>query len=330
MKRIHTFFLAFLLLLCMATFACAESIPQLSEPLKRGTNGTAVQSIQTRLIELEYLDGNADGIFGAGTEKAVKAFQGQHGFFRDGVVDENVLNALFDEAAISYENFDYRLLDISEVYYEYDYFDNTWAIAGKGCSNYMEETGSIKEDIHESKAETFTIAPIAGIDNDGGDVVLVLCIFDWNIYDAKQSGTAYCLKVKVGDRIYSLDYSDWLKEGIVETTVWGSIYDHIYSDDMYSIVMTDDMLNMIEEIAFYTEKEAYDEIEFRLYYEDGEYKHITFASGDAIENYSLTDCVSFINAWRNARGFNLRDSFNEQYEQVLSTYSHVTITNIER
>lgn len=329
MKRIYTFLLALLLLICMGTYACAEAIPQLNEPLKRGTNGTAVQSIQTRLIELGYLGGNADGIFGAGTEKAVKAFQGQHGFFRDGIVDDDVLNAMFDEAAIRYEDFDYRLLDIGEVYYEYDYFDNTWAMVGKSCGSYIEESGPIREDIHESKEATFTIAPMVAVDDDG-EVVLALCIFDWNVYDAKQSGTAHCLKVKVGDKIYSLDFSDWLKEGIVETTVWGNIHDHIYSDDMYSIAMTEDILNMVEEIALYTAKEAYDEIEFRLYYEDGEYTHITFTPCDAIENYSLTDCLSFINAWRNARGFNLRGSFNEQYEQVLSTYSRVTITNIER
>lgn len=328
MKRICTFFLVFLLMLCMATCVRAESVPQLSEPVKRGASGASVQSIQARLIELGYLDGKADGIFGAGTEKAVKAFQGQHGFLRDGIIDETVLNAMFDAAAIRYEEFDYRLLDISEVYYEYDYFDDTWLMVGKSCSDYLEESGSIQEEIHESKAEIFTIAPMVVLDNDDG-VMLMLFIFDWNIYDAERSGTACCLKVKAGDKIYSIDYSNWLEEDIVETTVWGSVYDHIYSDDAYGIAMTDDMLNMVEEIASYTEKGAYDEIEFRLCYEDGEYRHIAFAPGDSIENYSLNDCASFIRAWRNARGFNLRNSFNEQYEQALSTYSRVTITNIE-
>ena len=43
--------------------------------LKRGSRGEDVREAQEWLIELGYLDGNADGIFGKKTEAAVKRFQ---------------------------------------------------------------------------------------------------------------------------------------------------------------------------------------------------------------------------------------------------------------
>ena len=47
----------------------------LSETLKKGSQGEAVEEVQQWLINLGYLNDVADGKFGKKTEKAVKAFQ---------------------------------------------------------------------------------------------------------------------------------------------------------------------------------------------------------------------------------------------------------------
>ena len=53
--------------------------------LKRGSTGRDVRSLQEALIEMGYLNGIADGNFGASTESAVIAFQRKNngGFFND-------------------------------------------------------------------------------------------------------------------------------------------------------------------------------------------------------------------------------------------------------
>lgn len=60
-----------------------------SEPwsLRRGDSNDAVKSLQKRLIALGFLSGSADGIFGEGTENAVKAFQRAAGLSQTGVCD---------------------------------------------------------------------------------------------------------------------------------------------------------------------------------------------------------------------------------------------------
>lgn len=63
--------------------------------LKKGSRGDDVLALQQRLKELGYLKGNADGDFGNGTEKAVKAFQKRAGLKQDGVAGEAVQKALF-------------------------------------------------------------------------------------------------------------------------------------------------------------------------------------------------------------------------------------------
>lgn len=44
-------------------------------PLARGDRGAAVEELQERLAELGYLSGADDGVYGAQTEEAVRAFQ---------------------------------------------------------------------------------------------------------------------------------------------------------------------------------------------------------------------------------------------------------------
>lgn len=64
--------------------------------LKKGDNGEEVKWIQNALIERGYDLGKwgADGSFGRQTEKAVKAFQKNHGLPADGIVNEATMKAL--------------------------------------------------------------------------------------------------------------------------------------------------------------------------------------------------------------------------------------------
>ncbi len=64
--------------------------------LKKGDRGTAVVSLQLALIELEYMDGNADGKFGAQTESALKTFEKRNGLTQDGVADEELQLLLYE------------------------------------------------------------------------------------------------------------------------------------------------------------------------------------------------------------------------------------------
>ncbi|MER3432590.1 MAG: peptidoglycan-binding protein [Leptolyngbya sp. ERB_1_1] len=71
-----------------------ESRPVRSEPaatgefpiLRRGARGEAVRGLQSRLRAIGMYNGEVDGVFGAGTEAAVKAAQSKFGLEADGVV----------------------------------------------------------------------------------------------------------------------------------------------------------------------------------------------------------------------------------------------------
>jgi len=59
----------------------------MAEPvLKKGSTGQPVRDFQQGLKDLGYDPGPVDGTFGAKTEAAVKAFQGDRGITADGVV----------------------------------------------------------------------------------------------------------------------------------------------------------------------------------------------------------------------------------------------------
>ena len=77
-----------------AVFACDILFERNALPLKKGSKGEKVKEVQEYLIELDYLDGSADGVFGSGTESAVKAFQSACGLDVTGVVDEETYDAL--------------------------------------------------------------------------------------------------------------------------------------------------------------------------------------------------------------------------------------------
>lgn len=62
--------------------------------LKRGSRGDEVVTLQKKLKQWGYYDGSVDGVFGAGTEKAVQYFQRKNGLTADGVVGAKTAAAL--------------------------------------------------------------------------------------------------------------------------------------------------------------------------------------------------------------------------------------------
>ena len=77
-----------------ATDKPADSTATISGTLKRGSTGTDVKSLQTKLIELGYLTGKADGVFGQKTSAAVMAFQKANKLKADGVAGAKTLAQL--------------------------------------------------------------------------------------------------------------------------------------------------------------------------------------------------------------------------------------------
>lgn len=70
--------------------------------LQRGSRGTDVADVQTRLRELGYVPGPVDGIFGRMTEEAVIRFQRDRGLTPDGIVGPITYKALFHPGYILY------------------------------------------------------------------------------------------------------------------------------------------------------------------------------------------------------------------------------------
>ena len=62
--------------------------------LKKGATGEAVRTLQKYLIQLGYLTGEADGMYGSGTKNAVRAFQAANGLSADGAAGEKTLLAI--------------------------------------------------------------------------------------------------------------------------------------------------------------------------------------------------------------------------------------------
>lgn len=62
--------------------------------LRRGSRGRYVRYLQQKLLSKLYPVGEADGIFGPATERAVKDFQSENGLTVDGIVGANTWRAL--------------------------------------------------------------------------------------------------------------------------------------------------------------------------------------------------------------------------------------------
>ena len=85
---------------------------------RRGSKGEEVKHIQRRLQDTGFYHGPIDGIFGGGTESAVKAFQRSENLSVDGLVGPNTWKELFDEDEIQSptilnEDLSYRCLALT-------------------------------------------------------------------------------------------------------------------------------------------------------------------------------------------------------------------------
>ena len=76
-----------LLALCLVQSAAAVTY-------QRGSSGSVVKQIQTKLRDWGYYTGSVDGVYGSATEKAVKYFQSKNGLTADGKAGSKTLAAL--------------------------------------------------------------------------------------------------------------------------------------------------------------------------------------------------------------------------------------------
>ena len=95
MKKFISLLLAAFCLFGSALVTNAETPGALS----KGSKGDAVKALQQRLIDLDYLEGKADGAYGTMTAKAVSAFQLIAGIEVTGVADGATQSALYDDLA---------------------------------------------------------------------------------------------------------------------------------------------------------------------------------------------------------------------------------------
>jgi len=83
-----------------------QASPQVNAAYKRGSSGSVVTQIQTRLKQWGYYDHSVDGIYGSRTEAAVKSFQKNNGLTPDGIAGSQTLAAMgiTDTAATTQSN----------------------------------------------------------------------------------------------------------------------------------------------------------------------------------------------------------------------------------
>ena len=83
-----------LLLLALLIVCAALPIMKAEAALRRGSTGDEVVAVQKRLKQWGYYSGAVDGIFGYGTERAVRWFQEKNGLTVDGVVGQKTAAAM--------------------------------------------------------------------------------------------------------------------------------------------------------------------------------------------------------------------------------------------
>lgn len=84
--------LAVLLSVSMVLVALVPAVEAAS--YKKGSSGAVVTKIQTKLKSWGYYTGTVDGIYGSGTERAVRAFQQKNGLTVDGKAGDQTLAAM--------------------------------------------------------------------------------------------------------------------------------------------------------------------------------------------------------------------------------------------
>ena len=82
----------------LTVLCCTSAAAWDASTLCNGSKGEEVKALQQALIDLGYLKGKADGIFGNQTENAVRAFQSANGLTVDGLAGKKT-RAMLQEAA---------------------------------------------------------------------------------------------------------------------------------------------------------------------------------------------------------------------------------------
>lgn len=83
--------------------------------LRRGSKGADVTKLQTALNALGYDCGAADGIFGAATEKAVRAFQVANGLTVDGIAGKATHEALYAAESVPRATYTVTLRNVPQA-----------------------------------------------------------------------------------------------------------------------------------------------------------------------------------------------------------------------
>ena len=82
--------------------------------LTLGSNGIAVQALQSRLQELGYFDGEITGLFDVDTEASVKRFEQTYGTMQTGVATQKLQLRLFSSTAPAYGSAAYNEAVVSQ------------------------------------------------------------------------------------------------------------------------------------------------------------------------------------------------------------------------
>ena len=87
------------LILCLCTLLIPASFAFESSTLYNGCRGDEVRELQQALIDLGFLNGTADGVFGNKTENAVRAFQKKNRLTVDGLAGSKTREMAVNRAA---------------------------------------------------------------------------------------------------------------------------------------------------------------------------------------------------------------------------------------
>lgn len=114
--KIYRTLIAFTLIFTVLTFVYyvqKEETGAVYTLSKIGSRGNEVRQIQKKLKELGYYKGSVDGIYGTGTQKAVRSFQKNCGITADGVAGPKTLKYLGLSSASSGSSGQYSSSDIN-------------------------------------------------------------------------------------------------------------------------------------------------------------------------------------------------------------------------
>lgn len=93
-KQFRRLCLALAVLIAAGTLLAALIPAAEAVTYKKGSSGTVVSQIQTKLKNWGYYTGDVDGVYGSATERAVRAFQRKNGLTADGKAGAQTLEAL--------------------------------------------------------------------------------------------------------------------------------------------------------------------------------------------------------------------------------------------